>query len=112
MRVGRRDGSTDDADVCGLRTVRHTRPEVESTCVHACGYGCLRGMNIWTRGVEKHPIPKALATMRAASPSEPSHMREGLSGWYLSLDPPVCAEGLVVLMRRLWWLLHGCICGG
>ena len=28
MRVGRGDGSTDDADVCGLRTVRHTRPEV------------------------------------------------------------------------------------
>jgi hypothetical protein len=34
MRVGRGDGSTDDADVCGLRTVRHTRPEVESMCVH------------------------------------------------------------------------------
>jgi hypothetical protein len=30
MRVGRGDGSTDDADVCGLRPVRHTRPEVES----------------------------------------------------------------------------------
>jgi hypothetical protein len=34
MRVGRGDGSTDDAYVCGLRTVRHTRPEVESMCVH------------------------------------------------------------------------------
>jgi hypothetical protein len=34
MRVGRGDGSTDDADVCGLRTVRHTRPEVKSMCVH------------------------------------------------------------------------------
>jgi hypothetical protein len=34
MRVGRGDGSTDDADVCGLRTVRHTRPEVESMFVH------------------------------------------------------------------------------
>jgi hypothetical protein len=38
MRVGRGDGSTDDADVCGLRTVRHTRPEVESMYVHV-GYG-------------------------------------------------------------------------
>jgi hypothetical protein len=34
MRVGRGDGSTDDADVSGLRTVRHTRPEAESMCVH------------------------------------------------------------------------------
>jgi hypothetical protein len=34
MRVGRGDGSTDDADVCGLRTMRHTRPEVESMCVY------------------------------------------------------------------------------
>jgi hypothetical protein len=34
MRVGRGDGSTDDADVCGLKTVRHTRPEVASMCVH------------------------------------------------------------------------------
>jgi hypothetical protein len=33
MRVGRGDGSTDDADVCGLRPVRHTRPEVASKCV-------------------------------------------------------------------------------
>jgi hypothetical protein len=32
MRVGRGDGSTDDADVCGLRPVRHTRPAVESMC--------------------------------------------------------------------------------
>jgi hypothetical protein len=35
MRVGRGDGSTDDADVCGLRTVRHRRPEVESMCLQA-----------------------------------------------------------------------------
>jgi hypothetical protein len=35
MRVGRGDGGTDDADVCGLRTVRHTRPEVTSMCTHA-----------------------------------------------------------------------------
>jgi hypothetical protein len=34
MRVGRGDGSTDDADVCGLRTVRHTRPAVESMRTH------------------------------------------------------------------------------
>jgi hypothetical protein len=34
MRVGRGDGSTDDADVCGLRTVRHTRPEVASMRVY------------------------------------------------------------------------------
>jgi hypothetical protein len=34
MRVGRGDRSTDDSDVCRLRTVRHTRPEVESMCVH------------------------------------------------------------------------------
>jgi hypothetical protein len=36
MRVGRGDGSTDDAGVCGLRTVRHTRPEVESMYVYRC----------------------------------------------------------------------------
>jgi hypothetical protein len=49
MSVGREDGGSDDADVCGLRTVRHTRPEVESMCVHtwesllerhACTYTC------------------------------------------------------------------------
>jgi hypothetical protein len=34
MRVGRGDGSTEDSDVCGLRTVHHTRPEVESMCGH------------------------------------------------------------------------------
>jgi hypothetical protein len=34
MLMGRGDGSTDDADVCGLRTVRHTRPEVASMFVH------------------------------------------------------------------------------
>jgi hypothetical protein len=33
MRVGKGDGSTDDADGCGLRPARHTRPEVESMCV-------------------------------------------------------------------------------
>jgi hypothetical protein len=43
MRVGRGDGSTDDADVCGLRTVRYTRPEVESICVH---------MGVWL--LERH----------------------------------------------------------
>jgi hypothetical protein len=43
MRVGRGDGSTDDADVCGLRTVRHTRPEVESMCVR-----------IWVWTLERH----------------------------------------------------------
>jgi hypothetical protein len=42
MRVGRGHGSTDDADVCGLRTVRHTRPEVESMCVH-----------VWVRLLER-----------------------------------------------------------
>jgi hypothetical protein len=39
MRVGRGDGSTDDADVSALRTVRQTRPEVESMCVHMCVMG-------------------------------------------------------------------------
>jgi hypothetical protein len=34
MRMGRGGGSTDDADLCGLRTVRHTRPEVASMYVH------------------------------------------------------------------------------
>jgi hypothetical protein len=43
MRVGRGDGSTDDADVCGLRTVRHPKPEVESRCVHT-----------WVRLLEGH----------------------------------------------------------
>jgi hypothetical protein len=77
MRVGRGDGSTDDADVCGLRTVRHTRPEVESMCVHT-----------WVRRRKRHAdrygfsveYPECYPGMRAASSSEPSHMREGLSG--------------------------------
>jgi hypothetical protein len=43
MRVGRGDGSTDDADVCGLRTARHTRPEVES-----------RFMYTWVWLLERH----------------------------------------------------------
>jgi hypothetical protein len=43
MRVGRGDGNTDDADACGLRTVRHMRPEVESMCVHK-----------WTWAVKRH----------------------------------------------------------
>jgi hypothetical protein len=43
MRVGRGDGSTDDADACGLRTVRHTRPEVESMRVY-----------MWVWLLEKH----------------------------------------------------------
>jgi hypothetical protein len=34
MRVGRGDGSTDDTDVCGLRTVCHMTPEVKSVCIH------------------------------------------------------------------------------
>jgi hypothetical protein len=36
-------GSTDDADVCGLRTVRHTRPEVASVCAHT-----------WVRMLKRH----------------------------------------------------------
>jgi hypothetical protein len=33
---------------------------------------------------------RGLCTMRAASSSEPAHMREGLSGWYVTIDPPAC----------------------
>jgi hypothetical protein len=45
MRVGRGDGSTDDADVRGLRTVRHMRPEVVSVCVN---------MYVWVWMLEGH----------------------------------------------------------
>jgi hypothetical protein len=92
MRVGRGDGSTDDADVCGLRTVRHTRPEVESTCI-PCRYRCLRGMHIRTRDLEKRQSPRHtidVSTIWAASSSEPSRMREGLSAWYVTINPTVC----------------------
>jgi hypothetical protein len=48
--------------------------------------------------------------MRAASSSEASHMREGLCGWYVTSDPPVCHKSNQRLMRRLcgarlslWW---------
>jgi hypothetical protein len=91
MRVGRGDGSTDDADVCGLRTVRHARPEAESMYVYMCGYGCLKGMYIRTRGLQKYQKDtNDVSSIRAASSSEPSHMRERLSGWYVTTDPPVC----------------------
>jgi hypothetical protein len=57
MHVGRGDGSTDDADVCGISTVRRTRPEVESMRVYICGYGCWRGMYICTHRLWKASIP-------------------------------------------------------
>jgi hypothetical protein len=86
MRVGRGDGSTDDADACGLRTVRHTRPEVESMCMHTCGYGCLyiRTHGRLTKTHGSYPISRRLIKRTI------THMREGLSGWYVTLDPPVC----------------------
>jgi hypothetical protein len=49
MRMGRGDGSTDDAGGCGLRTVRHTRPEVESMCAQTWVWLRDRGMHIRTR---------------------------------------------------------------
>jgi hypothetical protein len=53
MRVGRGDGRMDDADVCGLRTVRHTRPEVESMCAPTWVWLLERGMYIRTfRGLD------------------------------------------------------------
>jgi hypothetical protein len=36
-----------------------------------------------------------LSSMRAASSSAPSHMREGLSGLYVTIDPPVRVEASV-----------------
>jgi hypothetical protein len=53
MRVERGDGSMDDADVCGLRTVRHTRPEVESMCVHTSVWLLGRHVRIRTQGLKK-----------------------------------------------------------
>jgi hypothetical protein len=36
-------------------------------------------------------------------------MREGLSGWYITIDPPVCEKGPECLMRRLCWMFYGCV---
>jgi hypothetical protein len=52
MRVGKGGGSTGDADVCGLRTVRHTRPEVESMCVHVLVWLFERHVYSYARSVE------------------------------------------------------------
>jgi hypothetical protein len=46
MRVGRGDGSTDDADVFVASGQCATRGPKWSRCVHACGYGCWVGVNI------------------------------------------------------------------
>jgi hypothetical protein len=96
MRVRRGDGSTDDADVCSLRPVRHTRPEVESMCGHAW---------VWLR--ERHVYTSAWA-VKLFNPQTRhypfihragrlikrtiTHMREGLSGWYVTIDPPACED--------------------
>jgi hypothetical protein len=53
MRVGRGDGSTDDADVCGLRTVRHTRPEVELISVGMWVWLLERRMYVCMQGLLK-----------------------------------------------------------
>jgi hypothetical protein len=58
MRVGRRDGSTDDADACILRTVRHRRPEVESMCVHVWVWLLERLVDRYVRALEKRPSTK------------------------------------------------------
>jgi hypothetical protein len=76
MRVGRGEGSTDDADVCGLRTVRHTRPESESMCVHTWVWLLERHVYTYALSVERfnhHKRHISYPTMQAASSSEPSH---------------------------------------
>jgi hypothetical protein len=116
MRVGRGDGSTDDADVCGLRTVRHTRPEVESRCVYMCGHGCFRGMDIRTRGTWR---PQSQTTFMQSIyhagrliKRTITHMREGLSAWYVTADPSACrlrlkldeASLLEASRVYIWWM--------
>jgi hypothetical protein len=76
MRVGRGGGSTDDADVCGLRTVCHTRPEVESMCVHTWVWLLDRHVYTYARAagnLNSDTDPEIYLPMRAASSSEPSH---------------------------------------
>jgi hypothetical protein len=92
---GREHGRCRDADVCGLRTVRHTSPEVESMCVHVW-VGLLEGhvspyawgTKIW----DPHARYKAYQHAGRLIKRTITHMREGLSAWYATIDPPVCVE--------------------
>jgi hypothetical protein len=57
MRVGRGDGSTDDADVCGLRPVPHTRPEAASMCAHTWVWLLERHSESYVWSVKSFKLP-------------------------------------------------------
>jgi hypothetical protein len=84
---GEGDGSTDDADVCGLRTVCHTRPEVASMCARVGMAACetCKYVRVVVRRLHSR---KAHTNIRLIKRTM-THMGEGLSGWCVTIDPPV-----------------------
>jgi hypothetical protein len=74
-----------------------TRGPKWSECVFRRGYGW-KGINLHSMQVRMPVIVHRndLSSMRAASSSAPSYMREGLSGWYVTIDPPVCKQELTL----------------
>jgi hypothetical protein len=94
MRVGRGDGSTDDADVCGLRTVCHRRPEVESMCVHVSIWLLERHVYTyaWSNKTHASHVTRSLHHASHLIKQTVTLMREGLSEWHVTIDPPVCEQ--------------------
>jgi hypothetical protein len=53
-------------------------------------------MDAWSTNNSHHTTDTHdLSTMRAASSTQPSYMREGLSAWYVTVDPLVWEAGTV-----------------
>jgi hypothetical protein len=109
MRVGRGDGSTDDADVCGLRTGHHTRPEVKSMCVHvglAAWKACVC-VHVGSREtLNSHKTPLNYATCGPPHQAD-HHTHAGGAVWLVRYHRPSRMHRVsMTFTRRLCLLLH------